>query len=45
MSEKINAFLEKGNNRKIVVIVDAVLIAILSVLSLVFIVNISWRRY
>ena len=40
MSEKINAFLEKGNNRKIVVIVDAVLIAILSVLSLVFVVNI-----
>ena len=40
MSEKINAFLQKGNNRKIVTIVDAVIIGILSVLSLYFIVNI-----
>lgn len=40
MEKKINAFLEKGNNRKIVVIVDAVIIGILSVLSLYFIVNI-----
>ena len=40
MSEKINAFLEKGNNRQIVKIVDAVVIAILSIVSLYFVVNI-----
>lgn len=40
MSEKINAFLEKGNNRKIVKIVDAVVIGVLSVLSLYYVVNI-----
>ncbi len=40
MSEKINAFLSKGNNRKIVKIVDVVVIAILSVLALYFVVNI-----
>lgn len=40
MTDKINAFLEKGNNRKIVKIVDIVLIGILSVLTLIFVVQI-----
>lgn len=40
MLDKINAFLSKGNNRKIVKIVDAVIIGILSVISLYFVVNI-----
>lgn len=38
LSRKINTFLEKGNNKLIVKIIDAVLIAALSIVTLYFVV-------
>lgn len=40
LSKKINTFLEKGNNKRIVKIIDAVLIAALSIATLYFVVMI-----